>query len=123
MVSTIKITPALFMTEHHALQIVLYYDELELCNPLGTSAKIHKIGNLVYGKHGGYSIVIMHVGVFYYQLGNISSKYRSSLKSIHLVTITKSTIIKKYGPDEILKPFMNAIKELEKVIHYKCTYM
>jgi len=107
----------LFKTEHHALQIILYYDELELCNPLGTSAKIHKIGNLVYGKHGGYSI-FMHTGVFYYQLGNISPKYRSSLKSIHLVTIAKSTIIKKYGPDKILKPFMNAIKELEKVNHH-----
>lgn len=41
----------LFKTEHHALQIVLYYDELELCNPLGTSAKIHKIGKFEYGKH------------------------------------------------------------------------
>ena len=63
-----------YMTEHHALQIILYYDELELCNPLGTSAKIHKIGNLVYGKHGGCSI-FMHTGVLYYQLGNISPKY------------------------------------------------
>ena len=73
--------------------------------------------------HAWWLLNVTHAGVFYYQLGNISPKYRSSLKSIHLVAITKSTIIKKYGPDEILKPFMNAIKELEKVIHYKCTYM
>ena len=34
----------LFSFEPHALQIILYFDDLELCNPLGTSAKIHKIG-------------------------------------------------------------------------------
>ena len=31
-----------------ALQINLYYDELELCNPLGSRRKKHKIGILVY---------------------------------------------------------------------------
>ena len=34
----------LFSLEPHALQIILYFDDLELCNPLETSAKIHKIG-------------------------------------------------------------------------------
>lgn len=28
------------------LQIILYYDELELCNPLGSRRKKHKIGIL-----------------------------------------------------------------------------
>ena len=37
----------LYRIEPHSLQIVLYYDELELCNPLGTSAKIHKIGKFL----------------------------------------------------------------------------
>ena len=27
-----------------ALQFVLYYDELEVCNPLGSKNKIHKLG-------------------------------------------------------------------------------
>lgn len=27
-----------------SLQITLYYDELELCNPLGSHRKKHKIG-------------------------------------------------------------------------------
>ena len=58
-------------------------------------------------------------GVFYYQLGNLSPKYRSSLSSIHLVSIAKSSIIQKYGPDKILEPFMADIKELEKVIRLK----
>ena len=53
--------------------------------------------------------------MFYYQLGNLSPEYRSALKSIHLVAIAKSTVISKYGPNKILEPFMQDIKELEKV--------
>lgn len=34
----------LFQAHSTALQICLYYDELELCNPLGSKRSIHKIG-------------------------------------------------------------------------------
>ena len=37
-------THPLFSVEPHALQIMLYFDELEVCNPLGSSAKVHKLG-------------------------------------------------------------------------------
>ena len=33
----------LFSVEPRALQIILFFDEVELCNPLGKSTKIHKI--------------------------------------------------------------------------------
>ena len=49
-------------------------------------------------------------------IGQHQPKILEFTKSIHLVTIAKSSIIKKYGPDEILKPFMTAIEELEQVI-------
>lgn len=40
----------LFREDPSALQIQLYYDELELCNPLGSKAKKHKLGmDLVKG--------------------------------------------------------------------------
>ena len=26
------------------LEIILYYDDVEICNPLGSKAKIHKLG-------------------------------------------------------------------------------
>ena len=35
----------LFSSEQNALQILLYFDELEVCNPLGTKVKKHKLGN------------------------------------------------------------------------------
>ena len=34
----------LWGTDPQALQICLYFDELELCNPLGASRKAHKLG-------------------------------------------------------------------------------
>lgn len=34
----------LFQVDPCALQIQLYYDEVEVCNPIGSKAKIHKLG-------------------------------------------------------------------------------
>ena len=37
----------LFSVDPHALQIMLYFDEAEICNPLGPSAKINKLGTYI----------------------------------------------------------------------------
>ena len=34
----------LFSTKANALQVFLYFDELETCNPLGSKTKKHKLG-------------------------------------------------------------------------------
>ena len=34
----------LFSTHANALQIMLYYDDIEVCNPLGSHTKKHKLG-------------------------------------------------------------------------------
>lgn len=31
-------------TDHTALQIFLYFDDFEICNPLGSKSKKHKLG-------------------------------------------------------------------------------
>jgi hypothetical protein len=85
----------LFSTHPTALQILFYYDELEVCNPLGSNTKKHKIG------------------VFYYTLAKIKPGKRSTLKAIQLVAIAKTKIIERYGIDSILEPFMESVKELE----------
>ena len=36
----------LFSQDSKALQILLYYDEIELCNPIGNSKTKHKIGTI-----------------------------------------------------------------------------
>ncbi|XP_065887419.1 uncharacterized protein [Dysidea avara] len=93
----------LFGTDKKALQLFLYFDELETCNPLGSKVKIHKLG------------------AFYFALGNISPKYRSRISSIQLVALVKSHYISCYGMDTVLKPIVEDIKKLERgvdiVIH------
>jgi len=40
----------LFSLHNDAFQIFLYYDEVEICNALGSKAKIHKLGMRIYFK-------------------------------------------------------------------------
>jgi hypothetical protein len=54
----------LYKDHPEALQIHLYFDELEVCNPLGSRALKHKLG------------------LFYYTLGNIRPELRSTLMAI-----------------------------------------
>jgi len=42
----------LFSKQSKSLQIMLYYDELEVCNPLGSKVKTHKLGkNIMHSKY------------------------------------------------------------------------
>lgn len=34
----------LFSVKNNSLEILLYYDDLEVCNPLLSRSKVHKIG-------------------------------------------------------------------------------
>lgn len=42
-------THQLFSVDPQSLQIILYYDDVEVCNPLGASVKKHKLG-MFFGK-------------------------------------------------------------------------
>lgn len=84
----------LFSQDPYALQIIAYYDELEVCNPLGSHVKKHK------------------VGIVLYTLGNIHPKYRSQLKMINLVLVATVPVIEKHGLDAVLKPFIQDLNSL-----------
>ena len=84
----------LFMSDPKALQIVAYYDELEVVNPLGAYVKKHK------------------VGVVLFFLGNVHPKLRSRLRAINLVLVCQVELIEKYGINEILKPFVRDLNIL-----------
>lgn len=99
----------LFSVHSNALQIFFYFDELEICNPLGSKAKIHKLGKFMYINN---IMLYYFLGAFYFTLGNISPKYRSQLSAIQLVALVKSSFVSTYGMDEILKPFVNDVKKL-----------
>lgn len=56
-----------------------------------------------------------YVGIFYYMLGNIRPRYRSSLKCIQLLCVLKASYIQKLGINVVLQPFMEELKLLEQV--------
>ena len=69
----------LFSQDPYALQFVAYYDEVEICNPLGAHVKKHKLG------------------IVFYTLANIAPKFRLQLKLINLAIVATVPIIEKYG--------------------------
>ena len=84
----------LISTDPTSLQIIIFYDDLELCNPLGTHVKKHKL-----------SVVL-------YILANIHPKYRSSLRSINLLIAAMFPVVEKHGIDKILEPLVDDLKSL-----------
>ena len=84
----------MFSSDPHALQVVAYYDELEVVNPIGSFIKKHKLGCM------------------FYFLANIRPQYRSTLKAIQLLAVGKHEDIVKYGIDDFMAPFVEDIKTL-----------
>lgn len=78
-----------FSEKPNALQIVLYTDEIEICNPLGSFTSKNKLL------------------MVYYTLANINPKYRSKLAAIRLLAMARSVDLRQCGVDVIL----NRIKE------------
>ena len=87
-------THPLFSSDPHALQVIAYYDELEVVNPIGSYISKHKLGCL------------------FFFLANVRPQFRSTYKAIHLVAVARSQDIKKYGIDDFLTPFVEDLKEL-----------
>lgn len=69
------------------LEIILYSDEIELCNAVGTRVKKHKLL------------------MFYYVIGNLPKVYRSALDAINLYAVIK-TDVTRYGFDVVLQPLL-----------------
>ncbi|XP_028395767.1 uncharacterized protein LOC114519789 [Dendronephthya gigantea] len=90
----------IFSCHKDALQLFGYYDDLEIANPLGSKAKIHKIG------------------VFYFVLGNIRPIFRSTVRCIQLIGVARTNDIKKFAIDGLLEPFIKDVNTLAKVDGY-----
>ena len=62
----------LFIGDPHTLEPILYSDEIEICNAVGTRVKKHKIL------------------LFYYLLSNLPKKFRSAIDAINLYAVVSS---------------------------------
>ncbi|XP_078487842.1 uncharacterized protein LOC144745800 [Ciona intestinalis] len=80
--------------DKHNLRVVLYFDDVELCNPLGSKSGTHKLG------------------LFYFTILNIPPMYRSKLPSIFLIAVAYTRDIKKFGIDTVLLPIVNDLNNL-----------
>ncbi|KAL2095439.1 hypothetical protein ACEWY4_010158 [Coilia grayii] len=74
----------------------LYADDFEVCNPLGTSRRKHKLCGI------------------YWTLSNMPPGSHSSLSSIYLAILCKSDDLKVHGLDRILHPLLRDVKTLEQ---------
>ena len=88
-------THPLYSRYPDALQIQLYFDDVETTNPLGSKTKIHKMGAV------------------YFSLRNLPAEYNSSLANIHLCLLFNSIDKETYGFTKILQPLLDDIKYLE----------
>lgn len=77
------------------ISLILYNDDFEICNPLGTSKKKHKICGL------------------YWILGNLQPGCNSTLSSIYLAALIKTNDLKFYGYDNVLQPLLKELVILE----------
>ncbi|XP_028332484.1 uncharacterized protein LOC114481687 [Gouania willdenowi] len=73
----------------------LYIDDFEICNPLGTSRKKHKICSI------------------YWNFSNLPPGCHSSLSSIYLALLCRSDDVKKYGYEKVLEPLLRDLVILE----------
>lgn len=78
----------------YTIFLMLYSDEVEICNPLGAKRGVHKLLAV------------------YFTLLNLHPRHRSQLRSIYLVLLVKYEDVQQYGLDVILKPFISDLKEL-----------
>jgi hypothetical protein len=84
-----------FKNNPAAVQLILYQDSFELCNPLGASKKKHKLLAI------------------YYMLGNLHSSRRSAIDPMQLVLLCKEGDFKRVGARKVLQPLLNDLHVLE----------
>ena len=61
-------THPLFSIKTNALEVFLYFDELEACNPLGSKTKKHKLGNAKVSLCQS-NYCLLYLGNFYFYVG------------------------------------------------------
>ena len=84
-----------FQKNPEAVPILIFQDELEVCNPLGSGKSKHK------------------VNVTYYTTLDVQSPLRSRVKSIQLVSLVMSKVWKKYGNEKCNDRLIADLMELE----------
>ena len=89
-------TNELFSGSDITIALNLYVDDFEICNPLGTSRKKHKITAV------------------YLVLADVPSLLRSELNSIFLAILCRAEDVKRFGYSAVLEPLLKDLVYLEE---------
>lgn len=89
----------MFSSNSKAVQIKLYYDEVELCDGLGSKAGARQ-----------------KLGFVYSQYGNLPPMHQAAWSSINLVAIIRYPHVKKYGLAPLAEMIVDDIKKIENGI-------
>ncbi|CAN7942384.1 unnamed protein product [Ixodes pacificus] len=81
---------------HNTIFLLLYTDEVEITNPLGTAAGQHKI-----------------LGV-YFTILNLRPRYRSKLNAIHLLLLVEYPVVVRHGLQKVLAPLVKDLNTLRE---------
>lgn len=79
------------------LELILYMDDIEVVNPIGSHVKKHK------------------VTMIYFTISNIPPEFRSKFESIQLLAVVKSLDIKSFGLKNVLKDFIDSMNLLKGI--------
>lgn len=85
-----------FAVDEPRIALILYADDFEVCNPLGTSRKKQKITAV------------------YWTLANLPPGLRSTLFAINLAILCKAVDVKRFGYDIVLEPLLKDLSVLEQ---------
>lgn len=84
------------VNDEFRIALMLYIDDFEVANPLGTARGKHK------------------VCAIYWAIANIPAKYRSTRYSIQLALLCNSTTVKKCGYEKVIYPLICDLRTLEQ---------
>lgn len=87
---------ALFAEGGVKFSLILYVNDLEIANPLGTSRGYYKMCAV------------------YWSLANLPVKYRSALHTIQLAMLCNSKDVQRFGYAKVFAPLLNDLKILEQ---------
>ena len=65
----------------------------------------------------------LFTAVFYYTVGNFPPLIRASLKSIQLIAVVTYPLLKQYGFEAVLKPFIEEMNSYQRFTSHLAMYM
>lgn len=81
--------------EKLVLPLSIYFDDFEVCNPLGSHAGVYKLGAV------------------YFSISSLSPQYSSRLENIFIALIFHSIERSEFGNRSVFTEFLNSLKKLE----------